>query len=303
MAPVGRLLQLLSLLQSRPVWTGEELADRVGVTERTVRRDISRMRELGYAVDSDAGIHGGYRLAPGAALPPLILQDGEAIAAVVGLRLLVGGMAPGLEDAAVGALGKIDQLLPPALRLKVQGFDSIHVEQTGVPAAADPVVLAALAQACRGSERLRLTYRDNDRIIEPYRLTLRAGRWYLLCRYSPNGEWRTLRVDAVSVPVTTGQRFTRRRAPATGRSDSNPTRRAVIRARAQHSRVRAHVPPAVGTVRRLDDSTSEVTIESEDLKWLQRFLLRLPFDIEVLEPRELRAAFRALGRRLEAAHR
>ena len=302
MAPAGRLLQLLSLLQSRPVWTGEELADRRGVTERTVRRDISRMRDLGYSVNSDAGIHGGYRLAAGATLPPLILQDEEAIAAVVGLRLLAGGMAPGLEDAAAGALGKMDQLLPPTLRRKVRGFDSIEVEQTGVPAAADPVVLAALAQACRGSELLRLTYRGNERTVEPYRLSLRDGRWYLLCRYSDKGEWRTLRVDAVTAPVTTGQRFARRRAPASARVDPQPTRRAVVRVQAKQSLVRAHIPPAVGSVRRLDDTTCEVTIESEDLRWLQRFLLRLPFDVEALEPRELRAAFRALGRRLAAAH-
>lgn len=302
MAPAGRLLQLLSLLQSRPVWTGLELAERMGVTERTVRRDITRMRDLGYSVDSDAGIHGGYRLAAGANLPPLILQDEEAIAAVVGLRLLAGGMAPGLEDAAVGALGKVDQLLPPALRRKVQGFDSIEVEQTGTPAAADPVLLAALAQACRGSELLRLTYRGTERTVEPYRLTLKDGRWYLLCRYSAKGEWRTLRVDGVTAPLTTGQRFARRRAPASASADSQPTRRAVVLARARHSLVRAHIPPAVGSVRRLDDTTCEVTIDSEDLRWLQRFLLRLPFEVEALEPRELRTAFRALGRRLAAAH-
>lgn len=302
MAPAGRLLQLLSLLQSRPVWTGEELADRMGVTERTVRRDISRMRDLGYAVNSDAGIHGGYRLAAGATLPPLILQDEEAIAAVVGLRLLAGGMAPGLEDAAAGALGKVDQLLPPALRGKVEAFSSIEVEQTGVPAAADPVVLAALAQACRGSELLRLAYRGKERTVEPYRLTLREGRWYLLCRNSVKGEWRTLRVDGITTPLITGQRFGRRPAPRSARVDSPPTRRAVILALAKHSLVRAHIPPAVGSVRRLDDTSCEVTIESEDLRWLQRFLLRLPFDVEAQEPRELRAALRALGRRLASAH-
>lgn len=211
-------------------------------------------------------------------------------------------MAPGLEDAAAGALGKVDQLLPPALRRKIQGFDSIEVEQTGVPAAADPVVLAALAQACRGSELLRLTYRGKKRTVEPYRLSLRDGRWYLLCRDSVKGEWRTLRVDGVTAPLATGQRFARRRAPATASVDAHPTLRAVVLAKARHSLVRAHVPPAVGSVRRLDDSTCEMTIESEDLRWLQRFLLRLPFDVEVLEPRELRAAFRSLGRRLSAAH-
>lgn len=211
-------------------------------------------------------------------------------------------MAPGLEDAAAGALGKVDQLLPPALRRKVQGFDSIDVEPTGAAAAADPTVLAALAQACRGSELLRLSYRGRERTLEPYRLSLRDRRWYLLCRDTPSGEWRTLRVDAVAAPTSTGQRFARRRAPASAPIAAAPTRRAVILARARHCLVRAHIPPAVGTVRRLDDTTSEAIIESDDLKWLQRFLLRLPFDIEVQEPRELRAAFRALGRRLASAH-
>lgn len=274
----------------------------MGVTERTVRRDVARLRDLGYAVDSDAGAHGGYRLAAGASLPPLILQDDEAIAAVVGLRLLTSGMAPGLEDAAAGALGKVDQLLPPALRRKVQGFDSIEVERTGIPAAADPVVLAALAQACRGSELLRLTYRGTPRTVEPYRLTLRDGRWYLLCRHAVEGEWRTLRVDAVTEPLTTGQRFARRQAPASAPGAEHTTRRAVVRVSGKQSLVRAHIPPAVGSVRRLDDTHCEVTIESEDLKWLQRFLVRLPFDVEVHEPRELRAALRALGRRLVTAH-
>jgi predicted DNA-binding transcriptional regulator YafY len=176
----ARLLRLLSLLQARAFWKGDELADRLQVTPRTLRRDVTRLRDLGYPIDGGPGPYGGYRLGPGGALPPLLLDDDEAVAVAVGLRAATGGAVTGIEESAVAALAKLEQVLPAPLRHRVAALYSTTVALTSGPPDVDAAALVTVAQACRGLERLRFTYRDHaeivtERDVEPYRLPAGAG--------------------------------------------------------------------------------------------------------------------------------
>jgi biotin operon repressor BirA-like protein len=211
----ARLLRLLSLLQTRPNWSGAELADRLGMSDRTIRRDIERLRDLGYPVHAARGV-AGYRLGAGAALPPLLLDDDEAVAVAVGLRTAAAGIR-GIEEASLGALAKLEQLLPSRLRRRVNAVQAstLPVPGDGAGPRVDPAVLAMLAGACRDRERLHMAYRDHHgslgrRAVEPYRLVSWGRRWYLVAWDLDREGWRILRIDRVE-PTTvtpTGQRFT-----------------------------------------------------------------------------------------------
>src|SRR5438552_3810282 len=181
----GRLLKLLSLLQARRDWPGAELADRLGVSGRTIRRDVERLRELGYPVDSLTGPAGGYRLRAGAAIPPLLLDDEEAIAIAVGLRTAARASVTGIEETAVRALVKLEQVLPTHLRRRVRALGSATISPPVGGPTVDPQHLTVIAAACRDSERLRFAYRSRDctdsrREVEPHALVNLGCRWYLL---------------------------------------------------------------------------------------------------------------------------
>ncbi len=183
--PSGRLLALLSLLQRRPSWGGGELAERLGVTPRTVRRDVDRLRELGYFVDATPGPEGGYRLAGGASMPPLLLDDDEATAAALALRSAATGPVMGLEEASLAALSKLDRVLPPHLRTRVDSIRRATVFLDPSEQSVDPELLIVAARASAESERLRLEYSDRlervtERRIEPFRLVCTGRRWYLV---------------------------------------------------------------------------------------------------------------------------
>ena len=178
----ARLLRLLSLLQRRPYWGGPELADRLGVTTRTVRRDVQRLRDLGYPVDSVPGEGGGYELGVGGALPPLLLDDDEATAIAVSLGLSTGNAVRGIEGPALAALAKLDRLLPPRLRARVDAVRSATVTLGPPEDAVDADLLVAVAQACDGHERIVASYRDrsgvsSERRLEPYSLVATGRRW------------------------------------------------------------------------------------------------------------------------------
>ncbi|RCV50191.1 helix-turn-helix transcriptional regulator, partial [Marinitenerispora sediminis] len=181
----ARLLRLLSLLQTHRDWTGAELADRLGITTRTVRRDVEKLRTLGYPVHAAPGVAGGYRLGAGAALPPLLLDDDEAVAVAVGLRTAAGGTVAGIEESSVRALAKLEQVLPSRLRHRVTTLHAVTVAVPDSGAAVAPDVLTAIAAACRAHERLRFDYRDHAgqpsvRDVEPHRLVHTGRRWYLV---------------------------------------------------------------------------------------------------------------------------
>ncbi|MFB7374780.1 helix-turn-helix transcriptional regulator [Streptomyces sp. NPDC056222] len=218
----ARLLNLLSLLQTPREWPGSELADRLSVSARTIRRDIDRLRELGYPVEATKGAVGGYRLVAGAAMPPLLLDDEEAVAIAVGLRAGAGHAIEGVEEASVRALAKLEQVLPSRLRHRVSTLQNATIPLTrGDGATVAPSTLTALAGAVTGQERLRFGYRAGDgtesrRLVEPYRLVSTGHRWYLVAYDLEREDWRTFRVDRVSDPFATGARFPARELPEGG---------------------------------------------------------------------------------------
>ncbi|UQA34518.1 YafY family protein [Streptomyces cavourensis] len=215
----ARLLKLLSLLQTPREWPGGELAERLDVTPRTIRRDIDRLRELGYPVEASRGSAGGYRLVAGAALPPLVLDDEEAVAIAVGLRAGAGHAIEGVDEASVRALAKLEQVLPARLRHRVSSLQNATVPLArGDGSTIDPRTLTTLASAATGQERLRFAYRSREgtetrRQVEPYRLVSTGRRWYLVAYDLLREDWRTFRVDRVSEPFATGARFTPRPLP------------------------------------------------------------------------------------------
>lgn len=219
--PTGRALQLLSLLQTHRLWRGAELAERLRVTERTVRRDVDRLRDLGYPVDATPGSDGGYRLAAGAHLPPLVFDDDEAVAVAVGLRAAAGAAIAGIEDTSVRALAKVERSLPDRLRRRVSALNasvvSLHRAHTD-DGVVDPETLSMLASACRGREEVRFDYRrrdgdDSRRMVEPHQL-LSAGRlWYLIAWDLRRTDWRTFRLDRLGNVQLAGGRFAPRNIP------------------------------------------------------------------------------------------
>ncbi|MGP4019641.1 helix-turn-helix transcriptional regulator [Saccharopolyspora sp. 5N708] len=216
----ARLLQLLSLLQSRREWSGAELADRLEVTGRTVRRDIDRLRALGYPVDSTTGTAGGYRLASGKNLPPLLLDDDEAVAVAAGLLTAASGSVTGIEESSIRALAKLEQVLPARLRARVGAVSdaTVPVVVRGGPQV-DAATLATIAAACRDRELLSFDYAKRSgaatsRRVEPHNLVAAAGLWYLVAFDPEQDDWRTFRVDRVTRPLATGRRFEPRALPA-----------------------------------------------------------------------------------------
>ncbi|MET8980550.1 YafY family protein [Streptomyces sp. NPDC004539] len=218
----ARLLQLLSLLQTPREWPGGELAERLRVSRRTVRRDIERLRELGYPVQATMGADGGYRLVAGKAMPPLVLDDEEAVAIAVGLRAGAGHALEGVEEASVRALAKLEQVLPARLRRRVVMLQSATVPLTsGDGGLIAPETLTVIASAVAGVERLRFAYSarggvESRRVVEPYRLVSSGQRWYLVAFDLDRGDWRTFRVDRLSEPFATGARFAPRELPEGG---------------------------------------------------------------------------------------
>jgi predicted DNA-binding transcriptional regulator YafY len=254
----ARLLRLLSLLQTHRDWSGAELAERLDVTTRTVRRDVERLRELGYRVHATAGAP-GYRLGAGPELPPLLLDDDEAVAVAVGLRTAAGGTVAGIEETSVRALAKLERVLPSRLRHRVHALRSMTVPMTGAAAPVDPEVLTAIAAACRDHEGLRFDYRSHEgqqsrRSAEPHRLVHSGRRWYLVGWDLDKQDWRTYRVDRLRLRTPNGPRFVPRDPPDenlaayTSRAISSAPYRyqARLTVHAPAEVVTGHMPPTVG---------------------------------------------------------
>jgi predicted DNA-binding transcriptional regulator YafY len=216
----SRTLRLLSLLQTHRFWPGPELADRLGVSARTLRRDVDRLRELGYPVDAHRGTEGGYQLAAGAALPPLVVDDEEAVALAVGMQAVAQGAVPGVEEAGVRALTKVVQVMPPRLRRRVEALRAVTTAPTwGTAPVLDPDVLTTLAQACRDDERIEFGYTtyagdQAGRLVEPHRLVPLGRRWYLVAYDLHRHDWRSFRLDRLDGPRGVGARFQPRALPA-----------------------------------------------------------------------------------------
>jgi predicted DNA-binding transcriptional regulator YafY len=309
----ARLLRLLSLLQARRDWSGAELADRLDVSTRTVRRDIERLRDLGYPVRASRGV-AGYQLGAGSALPPLLLDDDEAVAVGVGLRTAARGTVAGLDEAAMRALVKLEQVLPSSLRHRVRALQTavVAVPAGGPTIAADDLI--TIAAACRDTQRLRFDYRRRDgvegiRTVEPHRLVHAGSRWYLLAWDTDRDDWRIFRVDRMRPRTPTGPRFVPRDLPepdAAGyvadRLSSaawGPRARIVVHEPA--ASLRARLWPGWGEVEPRDEASCLLTVQGQSVESLAIHILLLDADVEVDEPPELVAQLRRLATRLERA--
>lgn len=307
-----RTLRLLSLLQTHRYWPGGELAERLGVSARTLRRDVDRLRELGYPVQAQRGVDGGYQLAPGAALPPLMIDDDEAVALVVGMQAAVHGSVDGIAESSVRVLAKVIQVLPPRLRARVDALRAMTVPAAWGPPGApgpDPAVLTAVAAACRDAERLRFGYtaadgRSSDRHVEPHRLVSLGRRWYLVAYDLHRHDWRSFRLDRLTAPNGDGSRFRPRELPAedaaafvrAGLDNApHPYRvEAIVRAPAGHVRERIGRWAAVEEI---GADRCRVRMSGDSLDWPIMGLSALDADFEVVEPDALRARVRELGAR------
>jgi predicted DNA-binding transcriptional regulator YafY len=310
-----RLLKLLSLLQARPDWTGHELAERLGVTGRTVRNDVERLRRLGYPVQASPGVGGGYRLGAGAALPPLLLDDEEAVAVAVGLRTAAGGAVAGIEETSLRALVKLEQVLPSRLRHRVNALHSaMAAVQSGGPTV-DAEVLTAIAAAIRDRLRLRFDYRLHDgsagvRDVEPHRMVSWGRRWYLVAFDADRRDWRTFRVDRLRPRTPTGPRFTPRRVPGgdvtayvektVGQATWRYRARVLLHAPA--SSLAGRLPPAV-ELEPADDRTCIATAGADDPTTLALYLGLLDVDFDILDAPELAEALAELAARYTRASR
>jgi len=305
---------MLSLLQGRRDWPGSELADRLEVSGRTIRRDVERLRRLGYPVESLTGPAGGYRLRAGSAMPPLLLDDDEAIAIAVGLRTAARASVAGIEETAVRALVKLEQVLPAHLRRRVGALGSATFTLPAGGPTVDPQHLTVIAAACRDTECIRFGYRrrdgtDSRREVEPLAVVNRGRRWYLVAWDRRREDWRTFRIDRLTRPASTGVRFEPRKLPARDASayveqsiSGAPTRydaRVLLHAPAEE--IRERVPEYWGSVQPVDDEKCEFRTGDDDLRWLAVRIAMLPEDFEVLEPPELIEELRSLAARLNRA--
>jgi predicted DNA-binding transcriptional regulator YafY len=312
----SRTLRLLSLLQTQRFWAGAELAGRLGVSPRTLRRDVDRLRLLGYPVEAERGVQGGYQLVAGAALPPLLLDDDEAIALAVGLQAgIQSGTVTGIAESSVRALAKVTKVMPPRLRRQVDALAAMTVPAVwgvGGPSV-DPAVLATVAQACRDSEQVEFSYTSregqaSERCVQPHRLVLLGRRWYLVAWDLVRGDWRSFRIDRLAEPRSTQRHFAPRPLPQgdaaafvrAGIDNLAPTQviEAVVRAPA------AVVRERIGrwaTVEEIDDSSCLLHMTTDSLDWPAFALAAVDSDFEVLHPASLVAHIAELGRRFTAA--
>jgi predicted DNA-binding transcriptional regulator YafY len=306
------MLALLGLLQSRPTWSGAELAERLGVTDRTVRNDVTRLRSLGYPVDAGRGPGGRYRLGVGARLPPLLLDEDEAVAVVVGLRAATG--TAGFEESAGRALTKLEQVLPDHLRQRLTALrratsaGPVNTDSNVEDPVVDPEVLGEIAAAVRDHRGLRCFYGDERCEIEPYHLVGWQRRWYLVGRDPATGTWAPYRVDWLQLRVPGGRRFTP--LPFPGDLTEFVVREVARTGWAVHARIRVHaaaeevlarINPAVGTVESVSGTESVLVTGGDSLEVVAVWIGMLGLDFTVDEPAALRAHLRTLARRYDRA--
>ncbi len=317
----GRLLQLLALLQARRDWPGRELADRLGVSGRTIRRDVERLRTLGYPVDALSGPAGGYKLRAGTAMPPLLLDDEEAVAIAVGLRSAASGPVAGIEETAVRALVKLEQILPAHLRRRVSALRAATATLpggywgAGAAATVDPDALTVLASACRDREVVRFVYRrrdgtDSRRRVEPHSLVSLGHRWYLVAWDAEREDWRTFRLDRLQRPAAMGTRFTAREVPggdpakfvAANLRGTQYRHVARVTLDAPADELAARFPWIAGSLTPLrGERACELRTSDDSLDWLALRIAGLGVAFEVHEPPELAQRCRELGARLTRA--
>jgi predicted DNA-binding transcriptional regulator YafY len=310
----ARLLRLLSLFQAHRYWSGHDLADRLEITSRTLRRDVGKLRTLGYPIHSTSGVEGGYQLGAGSEMPPLLLNDEEAVAVALGLRSAAAGAIEGIEESSVRALAKIEQILPPRLRHRIEAMQAMIVTPAGAGSPADARMLATIAGACRDCESLRFRYRDHAgqstaRLVEPHRLVYTGRRWYLVAWDSNRKDWRTFRVDRIQPRPVAGARVAPRDPPA--KDLAAYVSRGVRQAPPCRARVKLLVAagvalrrlPPFGSVEPIDDHSCYFVSAAATFEFLAMHLALAGVDFEVTGPPELVDEIRKLTRRYRRAVR
>ncbi|MFD7919374.1 helix-turn-helix transcriptional regulator [Streptomyces sp. NPDC059740] len=305
-----RTLRLLSLLQSHRHWSGGELAERLGVSARTLRRDVERLRELGYPVQARRGVDGGYQLAAGAALPPLVIDDDEAVALALGLQAAAQGAVEGMAESSVRVLAKVVQVMPTRLRRRVEALRAVTVRadwDAPAPAEVDPGVLTTVALTCRDSEQLRFSYtaadgRHTERHVEPHRLVRLSRRWYLVAYDLGRHDWRSFRVDRLTAPRGAGGRFAPRELPAADAATF--VRRGLVELpRPYRVEVLVDAPAEVvrarigrwATVEEVDADHCRMRMTADSLDWPTLALGVVDAEFHVLHPPELLERVRQWG--------
>ena len=314
--PSGRLLQLLSLLQAPREWPGTELADRLGVTPRTIRRDVDRLRELGYPVHATQGNAGGYRLSAGAAMPPLLLDDDEAIAIAISLRTAAAAAINGIEDTSLRALTKLEQVLPARLRHRVTALSrAVVVLPPREGPAADADTLASLAASCLTHERVRFAYTTADgettrRLVEPHQLVASGRLWYLVAFDMDRASWRSFRVDRLCDAFRTGVRVPARELPSgvdtrtwVQRAIGAGSVRATVLLHVPIEQAAAQIPAWQGDLEPIDDQSCRLHTHPDSPHYLAYCLMLLPVDYTLLGPPELTAHLAELAARTSQAIR
>lgn len=310
----ARLLRLLSLFQVQRYWSGIDLSTRLKVTARTLRRDVDRLRSLGYPVHSTSGVAGGYQLGAGATIPPLLLDDEEAVAVALGLRTSASGAVSGIEEASMRALLKLEQVLPPRLRGRVAALHSfvVPLEQRGPTVDAER--LSLIANACRDHEGIRFSYQDRAgtpsiRLVEPHRLVHTGYRWYLAAWDLTRKDWRTFRVDRVQGKLKTSTRFKPRKPPEGGFAAfvsksiahvPNPYS-AHVKLHGRFETLSKRISPSLGALEAIDQNSCMLHTGSHSLEAITIHLLLLDVEFQIHEPPELIAYIRNVTGRLNQA--
>lgn len=307
-----RALRLLGLFETRSVWTGPELTALLGVTTRTLRRDVDRLRDLGYPIEATPGVGGGYRLGAGGRMPPLLLEEDEVVAVTVALRVGAQGIGA-IGEPAVRALTKLDQVMPPRLRGEVAALADATALLPGFTDEVDTGVLVVLAHAIRDHVRARFGYTSRtgdhvDRDVEPYRLVATGRRWYLLAWDLRREDWRTFRLDRMAGVRASTFRFARRAAPDAVEHVRQAVRRTGdahrvrVRLTADVDTVRRRIPEQYGAATAVAPGVTEVVSVADDLTLLARHLTMAAFDLgarlEVVDPPELAEAIEDFTTRL-----
>jgi predicted DNA-binding transcriptional regulator YafY len=309
----ARLLRLLGLLQRRASWSGADLAERLEVETRTVRRDVERLRALGYQIEGIPGAAGGYHLGGGTDVPPMLFEDDEAMAIAVVLGLSAGAAVPGIERSALTALAKLDRLLPPRLRAQLAVLRHATVSLVPPSEVVSTEALILLAEACDNHQRALFSYRshggeDTERRVEPHRLVATDRRWYLVAFDLERDDWRTFRVDRITSVKVPGHTFVPRplsdpaRMVAEGITTAHYTHTAVVLVQAPLGEVATIIAPHVGVLSAEGATTTRLELGMDDFEWLAGYLVGLGLEFEVREPAALRAYMVTLGARLTGAH-
>ncbi|HEX5685836.1 MAG TPA: YafY family protein [Ideonella sp.] len=308
----SRLLRLLSLLQTRGHWAGAELAERLEIHPRTLRRDIDRLRELGYPIEASSGVAGGYAFKPGQALPPLLLDDDEALAVAIALRTAASGMVGGIEETALRAVVKLEQVMPARLRKRADALRTAIVPLDSIGPVIDAAQLAALAGACRDQLRARFAYTDirgsaSERTVEPQGVVHTGSRWYLVAWDRARDDWRTFRIDRIAAPVEIGGHFAPRPGPDGGDLKAFVSRSLAVSPYPERARIVLHaprdamarrIPAAYGLLETIDADRCLLQCGAHALDQLVYWLLALDVDFEVLEPAALQQRLIAAGERV-----